>query len=180
MEKKKINSKSIFFNSRQWNTTTGSGSSSDTTEDSSSSSSSVMPKMNPKQVEAVVAITAPLVVNLPPILLIGPYGTGKTFTLGQAIKVLLTSGGKQKRRVLVCTHSNSAADLYIKEYLDPFIEKEPDESKRTKLVRVYYEGRWVKTVHPTVQKYCLIRTINPGTVQEARCFRNPVKVCIAP
>ena len=135
-----------------------------------------MPKMNPKQVEAVVAITAPLVVNLPPILLIGPYGTGKTFTLGQAIKVLLTSGGKQKRRVLVCTHSNSAADLYIKEYLDPFIEKEPDESKRTKLVRVYYEGRWVKTVHPTVQKYCLIRTINPGTVQEARCFRNPVKV----
>ena len=68
--------------------------------------------MNPKQVEAIVAITAPLVVNLPPILLIGPYGTGKTFTLGQAIKVLLTS--KMKRKILVCTHSNSAADLYIK------------------------------------------------------------------
>jgi hypothetical protein len=46
-------------------------------------------KLNPKQREAVVAITAPLVVRLPPILIIGPYGTGKTFTLGQAIKMIL-------------------------------------------------------------------------------------------
>jgi hypothetical protein len=46
-------------------------------------------KLNPKQREAVVAITAPLAVRLPPILIIGPYGTGKTFTLGQAIKMIL-------------------------------------------------------------------------------------------
>ena len=44
---------------------------------------------------------------------------------------------------------------------------------KTKLVRVYYEGRWVTTVHPTVQKYCLIETVNKGTALEARKFRNP-------
>ena len=48
---------------------------------------------------------------LPPILIIGPYGTGKTFTLGKAIEELLMV---EDNRILVCTHSNSAADLYIK------------------------------------------------------------------
>ena len=57
------------------------------------------------------AITAPPELSLPPILIIGPYGTGKTFTLGRAIEQLLGAAGN---RVLVCTHSNSAADLYIK------------------------------------------------------------------
>ena len=48
---------------------------------------------------------------LAPVIILGPYGTGKTFTLGRAIEQLLQSGDN---RVLVCTHSNSAADLYIK------------------------------------------------------------------
>ena len=75
-------------------------------------------RLNPKQKEAVMAITAPMDLCLPPVLIVGPYGTGKTFTLGQAIKMLLNKKLNQ-HRLLVCTHSNSAADLYIKEYLDP-------------------------------------------------------------
>ena len=122
-------------------------------------------KLNPKQREAVVAITTPLVISLPPILIIGPYGTGKTFTLGQAIKMLLSQ--ENHRRVLVCTHSNSAADLYIREYLHPFIEKEGNSG--IKLLRVYYENRWVQTVNQVVQQYCLI-TINEAG---ARTFRYP-------
>merc|ERR1719210_335487 len=104
-------------------------------------------KLNPKQREAVVAITTPLVISLPPILIIGPYGTGKTFTLGQAIKMLLKQ--ENNRKILVCTHSNSAADLYIREYLHPFIEKEKEEGQKTptKLLRVNYENRWVQTVN---------------------------------
>jgi hypothetical protein len=67
--------------------------------------------------------------------------------------------------VLVCTHSNSAADLYIREYLHPYIEKEnPD----IKLLRVYYKNRWVQTVHATVQKYCLITL-----TENSRVFRYP-------
>lgn len=118
-------------------------------------------KLNPKQREAILAVTTPLDIQLPPILIIGPYGTGKTFTLAQAIKLLLKQNGS---RVLVCTHSNSAADLYIREYMDPYIEQNPD----VKLLRVYYKRRWVQTVHQTVQKYCLI-TQKDG----ARTFRNP-------
>ena len=89
--------------------------------------------MNPLWI--VVAITTPLSVRLPPVLIIGPYGTGKTFTLGQTIRMLVKQGGN---RVLVCTHSNSAADLYIKEYLHPQIV---EESANIKLRRVYYRHR---------------------------------------
>ena len=117
-------------------------------------------KLNAKQREAIIAITCPLVVPMPPVLMIGPYGTGKTFTLAQAIKILLK---QPDNRILVCTHSNSAADLYIRDYLDNFIS----QNSHIKLLRVYYKNRWVQTVHTTVQKYCLI--------DDRRTFRNPTK-----
>lgn len=47
------------------------------------------PRLNAKQKEAVLAITTPLSIQLPPVLIIGPYGTGKTFTLAQAAKHIL-------------------------------------------------------------------------------------------
>ena len=106
-------------------------------------------RLNAKQREAVLAFTSPAEVPLPPILLIGPYGTGKTFTLAQSMKMLLRQEGT---KILVCTHSNSAADLYIRDYLDPFITT----NTSVKLLRIYYTNRWVQTVHTTVQKYCLI------------------------
>lgn len=46
-------------------------------------SDSLDPKLNSKQKEAVLAITAISNVPLPPILLIGPFGTGKTYTLAR-------------------------------------------------------------------------------------------------
>jgi hypothetical protein len=110
---------------------------------------SLDPKLNSKQKEAVLAITTPCNVPLPPILLIGPFGTGKTFTLAQAIKQLLL---QSEPRILICTHSNSAADLYIKDYLHPWVEEGMDEAKP---LRVYYHKRWVATVNQTVQKVSL-------------------------
>lgn len=115
-------------------------------------SESLDSKLNSKQKEAVLAITTPQTVPLPPILLIGPFGTGKTFTLAQAIKQLLT---QPETRILICTHSNSAADLYIKEYLHPWVE---DGCEEARPLRVYYHKRWVTTAHEIVQKYCLIET----------------------
>lgn len=106
-------------------------------------------RLNAKQREAVNAITTQLGVKLPPILLIGPFGTGKTYTLAQAIKQLLT---QPEAKILICTHSNSAADLYIKEYLHPWIESGMEEAKP---LRVYYHKRWVATVNSVVQKYCI-------------------------
>ncbi|CAD7005795.1 unnamed protein product [Ceratitis capitata] len=107
------------------------------------------PKLNAKQREAVNAITTTLSIKLPPILLIGPFGTGKTYTLAQAIKQLLT---QPEAKILICTHSNSAADLYIKEYLHPWIEQGVEEATP---LRVYYHKRWVATVNSVVQKYCI-------------------------
>lgn len=104
------------------------------------------PKLNSKQKEAVLAITAMANVGLPPILLIGPFGTGKTFTLASSIKQLLL---QPNTRVLICTHSNSAADLYIKDYLHPWVEEGNTEATP---LRVYYHKRWVATVNSTVLK----------------------------
>uniref|UniRef100_A0AAR2KAN8 Probable helicase with zinc finger domain n=1 Tax=Pygocentrus nattereri TaxID=42514 RepID=A0AAR2KAN8_PYGNA len=108
------------------------------------------PRLNAKQKEAILAITTPLSINLPPVLIIGPYGTGKTFTLAQAVKHILK---QPDTRVLICTHSNSAADLYIKDYLHPYVEA---GNPHARPLRVYFRNRWVKTVHPVVQQYCLI------------------------
>lgn len=107
-------------------------------------------KLNSKQREAVLTITSPIDIPLPPILLIGPFGTGKTYTLAQIIKQLLS---QSEARILICTHSNSAADLYIREYLHPWVESGIAEAKP---LRIYYHKRWVATVNQTVQKYCLI------------------------
>ena len=96
-------------------------------------------RLNPKQREAVIAITCPLSLSLPPLLIIGPYGTGKTFTLGKAIESLLKDERDEKNKILICTHSNSAADLYIKDYLHPYLLANKEANK--KLLRVYYHNR---------------------------------------
>ena len=96
-------------------------------------------RLNPKQREAVIAISCPTSLSLPPLLIIGPYGTGKTFTLGKAIESLLREERGEKNKILICTHSNSAADLYIKEYLHPYLLANKEANK--KLLRVYYHNR---------------------------------------
>ncbi|KAJ8919966.1 hypothetical protein NQ315_006495 [Exocentrus adspersus] len=123
-------------------------------------------RLNVRQKEAILAITTPLTVRLPPILLIGSYGTGKTFTLAQTIKELIR---EPSNRILLCTHSNSAADLYIMDYLHPWVVAGEENARP---IRVYYQHRWVATVHPTVQQYCLInsdgttRSFNAPTVED--------------
>ena len=60
-------------------------------------------RLNAKQREAIVAMTTPLNNRLPPIFLVGPYGTGKTFTLAHATKLILQ---QPNTKILICTHSN--------------------------------------------------------------------------
>ncbi|XP_064632641.1 probable helicase with zinc finger domain isoform X2 [Lineus longissimus] len=115
-------------------------------------------RLNLKQKEAVVAITTVLSFKLPPVLLIGPYGTGKTFTLAQAALQILK---QQNTRILICTHSNSAADLYIKDYFHPYVEDDHEEARP---LRVMYKYRWMNTVSTLIQTYCLIE-------QEGHSFR---------
>ncbi|XP_070580150.1 probable helicase with zinc finger domain [Ptychodera flava] len=109
------------------------------------------PRLNAKQKEAVIAMTTPLDIKVPPILVIGPFGTGKTFTIAQATKLILQ---QPNTRILICTHSNSAADLYIKDYLHSYVEAGHSEAKP---LRIYFKDRWVRTVNREVQPYCLIK-----------------------
>ncbi|KAJ8039005.1 Helicase with zinc finger domain 2 [Holothuria leucospilota] len=50
-----------------------------------------------------------------PSLIIGPCGTGKTFVLARTVEDILESD--PNRKLLICTHSNSAADCFINEFL---------------------------------------------------------------
>ncbi|XP_055954783.1 probable helicase with zinc finger domain [Patella vulgata] len=106
-------------------------------------------KLNVKQKEAILAITADTDIILPPLLLVGPFGTGKTYTLAQAVKQVLKNDGS---RILICTHSNSAADLYIKDFFHPCFEEGDEDIKP---LRILYQYRWVQTVSDVVLKYTL-------------------------
>ncbi|XP_060071826.1 probable helicase with zinc finger domain [Ylistrum balloti] len=109
----------------------------------------VSTKLNEKQKEAILKITAEGKLPLPPILLVGPYGTGKTYTLAQAAKQILQ---QDDTRILICTHSNSAADLYIKEFLHPLVKEGYLEARP---LRLYYRHRWIQTVPEVVIQYCI-------------------------
>lgn len=78
------------------------------------------------------------------IMFAGPFGTGKTYTLARAVKHILM---EKDTKILICTHSNSAADLYIKEYLHPYVQAGLKEAHP---LRIYYHKRWVSTVNSTV------------------------------
>jgi len=55
-------------------------------------------------------------------------------------------------RPLICLHS--AADLYITDYLDPFIAE--NKSCSVRVLRVYYQHRRINTASETLRKYCLL------------------------
>ena len=46
-----------------------------------------------------------------PTLVLGPFGVGKTHTLCDCIKLI--TWNFPDSHILVCTHSNSAANLYV-------------------------------------------------------------------
>lgn len=93
------------------------------------------PKLNDSQRKVIKRILAPEDVSSP-LVVFGPFGTGKTFTLNQAIRELVT---RESNRVLLCTHTNSAADIHVKllhEYLT-----EHNGLKATQPLRIYQPKR---------------------------------------
>ncbi|XP_067948006.1 probable helicase with zinc finger domain [Watersipora subatra] len=114
--------------------------------------------LNRKQKDGFNAMTKP--VQPHPVLLIGPFGTGKTLTLAATLLHLIEN---IENRILVCTHSNSAADLYIKEHIHSYLATKPS----CKVLRLYYKHRWSAAVHPTVKNYTLFDRVSQS-------FRDPV------
>ncbi|XP_077528320.1 putative helicase with zinc finger domain [Haemaphysalis longicornis] len=82
------------------------------------------PRLSEQQQRTMEAILSPFpVVGVPPVLVEGPCGTGKTFVLAQALFEVI--GRLPDSRVLVCTQSNSAADLFVLDYLAKKVADRP-------------------------------------------------------
>ncbi|XP_068761029.1 uncharacterized protein [Montipora capricornis] len=107
-------------------------------------------KLNDDQKEIIRKIAA-AANDAPPLVVFGPFGTGNTYTLNQAIRRIAVN---QDNRVLICTHSNSAADLHVL-LLDTYL-KNPGSIRACKPLRIYTTLRKLSTVSETVKEYCLI------------------------
>ncbi|XP_051270850.1 helicase with zinc finger domain 2 [Dicentrarchus labrax] len=83
-------------------------------------------KLNTKQQSAIDFITGTSTVQkcVAPLLIYGPFGTGKTFTLATAARQLCK---QPNNKVLICTHTNSSADLYVRDHFHPFFDKKNEE-----------------------------------------------------
>ena len=94
----------------------------------------------------------------PPVLILGPFGSGKTRTMAMAVIDLLNEMKNSQdftKRILICTHSNSAADHYIEDFLDPYLQREYPESPM--LIRINWELRYTASVSSTVLRYCEVK-----------------------
>ena len=93
------------------------------------------PKLNTNQRRILKRILAPGDTSSP-VVVFGPFGTGKTFTLNQAIRHLVA---KKHNRILLCTHTNSAANLHVSN-LHYYLTKE-NGLKATKPLRIWHTNR---------------------------------------
>ncbi|KAM7296200.1 putative helicase with zinc finger domain [Ixodes scapularis] len=126
------------------------------------------PRLNSQQRRAVACVVAPRTTpGVPPVIVVGPFGTGKTFTLAQAMLQVLRQEGT---RVLVCTHSNSAADLYVLDYLDKLVHNQPE----ARPLRVLYQYRFPASMDKRMLQYCL-QVPREQQTKSGPWFRAPTK-----
>ena len=72
--------------------------------------------------------------------------------LSQAVRQLVQV---RSNRVLLCTHSNKAADIHV-ELLDDYLEKE-NGIRAARPLRVYLTTRKFETTSEKTRKYCLMK-----------------------
>ncbi|NWX92460.1 HELZ2 Helicase, partial [Nothoprocta pentlandii] len=124
----------------------------------------VSQKGNSKQKLAISFITGKAVSSrqIPPLLIYGPFGTGKTFTLAMATMEILR---QPNARVLICTHTNSAADIYIREYFHNYVTKGRPWAVP---LRIISTDRPVGMTDAITQMYCCLSA-------DQHSFRHPTK-----
>ncbi|XDV27827.1 hypothetical protein PO909_031305 [Leuciscus waleckii] len=87
----------------------------------------------------------------PPLLIYGPFGTGKTLCLASAAKKLAF---RSQNKVLICTYTNSSADLYVREHFHSYIT---NGHPNLKLLRIKANrgGASIMATDDITLKYCL-------------------------
>lgn len=68
----------------------------------------------------------------PPVLVVGPFGTGKTRLLARATFEFLK---RTSNRVLICAHHQASADTFVTEYFGK-LKKDPDHPWQSKFLRI--------------------------------------------
>ncbi|XP_009986733.1 PREDICTED: helicase with zinc finger domain 2 [Tauraco erythrolophus] len=121
-------------------------------------------KGNSKQKLAISFITGQATTSrqVPPLLIYGPFGTGKTFTLAMATMEILR---QPNTRVLICTHTNSAADIYIREYFHHYVTNGHPWAVP---LRIISTDRPINMTDPITQMYCCLSP-------DQRSFRHPTQ-----
>ncbi|XP_013400663.2 LOW QUALITY PROTEIN: helicase with zinc finger domain 2 [Lingula anatina] len=72
--------------------------------------------------------------QIPPTIILGAFGTGKTYILKEAVALLMKDTSK---RVLICCKFDSAADLYVSFIEHKLMEHSKQASKRDHPLRIY-------------------------------------------
>ncbi|XP_071329186.1 3'-5' exoribonuclease HELZ2-like isoform X2 [Trachinotus anak] len=110
--------------------------------------------LNAKQQSAIDFITGNNNVQnfVAPLLIYGPFGTGKTFTLATAAREL---SKQPHNKVLICTHTNSSADLYVRDHFHPFIDQKNDGLRPIR-IKANKQGSALLATDEITLKYCFL------------------------
>ncbi|KAM4588239.1 3'-5' exoribonuclease HELZ2-like [Odontesthes bonariensis] len=116
--------------------------------------SSVSCDLNTKQKAAVAFILGNCdgKKSVAPLLIYGPFGTGKTLTLATAARELCQH---PLNKVLICTHTNSSADLYVRDHFHPIISKTPDGLRPVR-IKANKHGSALSATDEITLKYCFL------------------------
>uniref|UniRef100_A0A671K4Z8 RNB domain-containing protein n=1 Tax=Sinocyclocheilus anshuiensis TaxID=1608454 RepID=A0A671K4Z8_9TELE len=123
-------------------------------------------ELNNKQQIAMNFILGKCEVNkvAPPLLIYGPFGTGKTLCLASAAKKLALHS---QNKVLICTYTNSSADLYVREHFHPYIANGHPNLKILR-IKANRGGASIKATDDITQKYCLCSPDRQAFILPAR------------
>ena len=118
------------------------------------STESLKENCSPDQYEALKVIaSAPA--SGPPVLIAGPFGTGKTQVLAVAAHYYLQESmiGNTRLAILVCTQQQTAADAFLRMYHD--LTKTQEEITIIRLLPKYStrKNTFMKTLYRTVEKF---------------------------
>ena len=114
-------------------------------------------QLNSQQVTAMEAIL--LSSSVLPVVMAGPFGTGKTFLLSCAVEYLMKNC--QSSFVLVCTLTNSAANVYLEYFYKTIFPNSVD------ILRLVYAHRMQTSIPQHIrQRYCLFD-------MKKKCFGYP-------
>ncbi|XP_043088068.1 helicase with zinc finger domain 2-like [Puntigrus tetrazona] len=85
--------------------------------------------------------------SIPPLLIYGPFGTGKTRTLAKMAQALVQ---QPQNKILICTHTNSSADLYVKGHFHEYATVHHE----AKPLRIKAKESNPRSTDPITLKYC--------------------------